>query len=147
MKILLPTSELQTISIIPRNMSDYSVNSDIADKGNREGAIEEDNACADAFIGEYQSFDVSIYIREDGSGTEETVDATAIITSLNHIDISFYSTILNKDRLYSFDVYSGDIEVYRGKAYCTDGFDGDKYNMSKDDYKEFPSNDNKYTLI
>ena len=65
----------------------------------------------------------------------------------NYILAYARKTILTKDRTYSFEIKTEDELVYRGKIYCTDGFDGDNYNMSKDLYKENRSNDNKYTLI
>lgn len=122
MKVLLPTQDLQTITIIPRTEG-YSIPSDVP------------------------SGDAVMSIREDGSGQEELITDLIIYKVKNFSELTFSSTILKKDRVYSFELKTSEYTLYRGKIYCTDSFDGDKYEMSKDDYKQDPSSDNKYTLI
>ena len=122
MKVLLPTQDLQTITIIPRTEG-YAVSSDVP------------------------SGDAVLSIREDGSGQEELVTDLIIYKVKNFSELTFSSTILKKDRVYSFELKTSEYTLYRGKIYCTDSFDGDKYEMSKDEYKENSASDNKYTLI
>ena len=122
MKVLLPTQDLQTITIIPRTEG-YIIPSDVP------------------------SGDAVLSIREDGSGQEELVTDLIIYKVKNFSELTFSSTILKKDRVYSFELKTSEYTLYRGKIYCTDSFDGDKYEMSKDDYKGNSASDNKYTLI
>mgnify|MGYP003673437640 FL=1 len=122
MKVLLPTQDLQTITIIPR-AEGYEISSDVP------------------------SGDAVLSIREDGSGQEELVTDLIIYKVKNFSELTFSSKILKKDRVYSFELKTSEYTLYRGKIYCTDSFDGDKYEMSKEDYKQNSASDNKYTLI
>ena len=147
MKVLLPITDRQTISIIPRSIGYDYIQDGYEQKVEAMRATVEDNVCADSVLGRTQGADISMELREDGSGKQESISNVSILEQGNYADVTFSATILTKDRTYSFEMKKGESLLYRGKIYCTDGFDGDNYNISKGLYKENSSNDNKYTLI
>ena len=147
MKVLLPTQSPQTITIIPRSVGYAYLQNGFDDKVRSMRAVYEDNICADDIISDEQGQDITVTLREDGSGETENIIDVDVFKIGNFAEVTFTSTILKKDRVYYFQMDKGDALMYRGKVYCTDSFDGDKYNMSKEDYKQNSASDNKYTLI
>jgi len=147
MKVLLPTQSPQTITIIPRSVGYAYLQNGFDDKVRSMRAVYEDNICADDIISDEQGQDITVTLREDGSGETENIIDVDVFKIGNFAEVTFTSTILKKDRVYYFQMDKGDTIMYRGKVYCTDAFDGDKYNMSKEDYKQNSASDNKYTLI
>ena len=147
MKVLLPTQSPQTITIIPRSVGYAYLQNGFDDKVRSMRAVYEDNICADEIISDEQGQDITVTLREDGSGETENILDVDVFKIGNFAEVTFTSTILKKDRVYYFQMDKGDTLMYRGKVYCTDSFDGDKYNMSKEDYKQNSASDNKYTLI
>ena len=119
----------------------------INDKVRSMRAVYEDNICADEIISDEQGQDITVTLREDGSGETENILDVDVFKIGNFAEVTFTSTILKKDRVYYFQMDKGDTLMYRGKVYCTDSFDGDKYNMSKEDYKQNSASDNKYLSL
>lgn len=88
MILLLPNTQTQTISILPRSL--------------------------------YSSATLSLNIRRDGDGVEETITSlTAINTPSDYVEISFASTILTEDSTYYIEITADGGLWYRDKIYST----------------------------
>lgn len=116
MKVLLPTSSEQTISIIPRKVglyfgSDYQERV-VADNGDAESL-----AClSDIFDA---TNDVDVTITKDGDKSSETISVVNVVENGNFVDVTFASTILEEGFGYFLELTSNGGLLYRDKVYVT----------------------------
>jgi len=54
---------------------------------------------------------------------------------------------LVEGRFYKFDVLDGSSLIYRGKIFCTDQTDYDKYSVNDGVYTEEQSYDNEFIIL
>ena len=118
MKIIQPTTEIQTITLILREVDES-----------------------------YTDSDLSMSVYEDGTGKEETISDISVRDIGNFDEVSFSSSILRKDFMYVFEITALNSLLFRGKMYCTDSFDGGVYDKNSEYYKQYPNNDNNYTVL
>lgn len=86
---------------------------------------------------------VSVVITDEETNTSTTESLTATIeTNFLHITPSY---TFKEGRYYSFRV-NGSTELYRGKIYCTNQTDFDKFSINSGEftYYEDTDNDNQY---
>ena len=90
---------------------------------------------------------LSMKVREDGSGTEETITDISIVLNENTITLEASYSILKEDRTYSIEVSDNDKLWYRGKLICSSQEDKDKkYTLNTNKYTEV-SRDDKYIVL
>jgi len=145
MKIIQPTTEIQTITLILRRSDVTDTQSEFDSKS--KYCTVEDNPCADETVASYQGSGMSMSIYEDGTGKEETVSDLSVYNVGNFDEVSFSSSILRKDFMYVIEITSEGSLLFRGKMYCTDSFDGGVYDKNSEYYKQYPNNDNNYTVL
>jgi len=123
MKVLLPISTEQIISIIPRNVIETS--------GITNG-----------------EYDISMVITMDGEKTKETLNDLEEIPNGNYVDIYFTSTILKEGFGYFIEMKKNGLLYYRDKFYVTSQQDYKvKHKESSIQYKQYnESDDNKYII-
>ena len=83
MKVLLPITDRQTISIIPRSIGYDYIQDGYEQKVEAMRATVEDNVCADSVLGRTQGADISMELREDGSGKQESISNVSILEQGN----------------------------------------------------------------
>ena len=91
---------------------------------------------------------VSIQIRKDGEGIEETVSSTSCSLSGNFLEIDFASTILVEGETYSFSVLFDSNIIYKDKIYVTAKTDFTvKHVVVQDNYTTYNEvDDNTYII-
>ena len=145
MKILKPITTSQTILIQPRKSDFYSAD-EYQLRVEQELGIFEDSDCVDNFI--YDINQVSIYLRKDGEGIDETVISESCFLTGNFLYVSFSSTILVEGETYSFSVlFDGNI-IYKDKIYVTAKTDFTvKHVVVQDNYTTYNEvDDNTYII-
>lgn len=148
MKILKPVTTSQTIFIQPRSISgdSYSLE-DFKNRVANDSGVFIDDTCATSIeFSLSQEDSVSIHIRKDGEGIEETVVSESATIVGNFFELSFSSTILTEGETYSFKVLSGNSIIYKDKIYATSQTDfTTKHKQSQNIYKEIVD-DNTYVI-
>ncbi len=148
MKVLLPISSEQTITIIPRSMvslysfTDYE-NRVNADSGNM---IVESVCLGNSFGGEFNS--ISATITKDGEGVSETISPLTLSDNGNFTDVTFASTILEEGFGYFLEIKNSGALFYRDKIYVTSQSDFKiKHKQPQNNYTEYNSvDDNTYIV-
>jgi hypothetical protein len=133
MIVLLPTSDTQTISIMPRfEPYFYRVEDD--------GGTLIQSTCLYS--------DIAITITRDGDGESETIYPLSISRSGYYIDLSISSTILDESSTYRVEmVYYSDL-WYRDKIYVTSQSDYTiKHQLAQPSYTQYDTiDDNTYII-
>ncbi len=67
--------------------------------------------------------DLSLSIREDGTGKSETLSELTSVVNGNYLDIDCTFSILSEDSSYFIELTQEDTLLYRDKVYCTSQID------------------------
>ena len=116
MKVLLPISTEQIISIIPRKADVYLYNN-YEDRVLSKGGVVENPTCVSSILRSYN--DISMVIVMDGDKTKESLTDLKAVYNGNYIDIYFTSTILKEGFGYAIEMKQNDNLYYRDKLYAT----------------------------
>jgi len=145
MIVLLPTTSIQTISIMPR-VTDFLYESDYSSRAILDGGSVESISCTSNIFNIYN--DVNLSIRKDGDGTSETILDVAVTLNGNFIDLSFSCTILEEGSTYFLEATSNGNLIYRDKIFSTTQTDYTvKHIISQNLYDPYsPTDDNTYIV-
>ena len=89
MKVLLPIQSPQTITIIPRSIGYAYLQNGFDEKVRSMRAVYEDNICADDIISDEQGQDITVTLREDGSGETENISDVDVFKIGNFAEVTF----------------------------------------------------------
>ena len=91
---------------------------------------------------------VDVFIRLDGEGTSETINAVSITNNGNFVDLTFSCSILKEGETYTMELTNSGELIYRDKIYATDKTDFTiKHKQAQDNYTEYDSvDDNTYII-
>tara|TARA_R110000803_G_scaffold62802_3_gene123233 strand:+ start:12167 stop:12601 length:435 start_codon:yes stop_codon:yes gene_type:complete len=141
---LLPTSEEQTFSIIPRRKFNGGI-TELVERVDSQGGTVELNDCV--YLVSYLG--IKATIREDGTGTSQSFTDVKSIQNNDYIDISISSNILLDERSYVLEITQDNVLWYRDKIYVTSQTNTDIYHTISTDYYEEndTDGDDKYITI
>jgi len=145
MKVLLPTSSEQTISIIPREVGLY-FGGDYQERVEINNGITESLSCLqDVLDG---TNDVDVTITKDGEKISETISVVNVVENGNFVDVTFASTILEEGFGYFLELTSNGGLLYRDKIYVTSQTDFTiKHKQPQNNYTEYNTvDDNTYIV-
>lgn len=145
MKVLLPISSEQIISILPRR-SDIYLDSDFQERVlNSNGSVESSECVSDALT-ELNS--LSMYIRKDGEAIEETLNNLKSVSNGNYVDVYFSSNILEEENSYFIEIKQNGSLFYRDKFYITSKTDFTvKHSNAQEEYSQHQNvDDNTYII-
>ena len=145
MIVLLPTSDIQTISIIPRTVSFYFA-SDYRTRVESDNGILESLLCVNSVLEIVD--DLSITITRDGNGDSETITDATVLGNGNFTDIAFSSTILSDGDYYFLELTKAGNLMYRDKVYATSQTDFTvKHKQAQNNYTQYNTiDDNTYIV-
>jgi len=141
---LLPTSDEQTFSIIPRRKFNGGI-TELVERVDSQGGTVELNDCV--YLVSYLG--IKATIREDGTGTSQSFTDVKSIQNNDYIDISISSNILLDERSYVLEITQDNVLWYRDKIYVTSQTNTDIYHTISTDYYEEndTDGDDKYITI
>ncbi len=141
---LLPTSEEQTFSIIPRRKFNGGI-TELVERVDSQGGTVELNDCV--YLVSYLG--IKATIREDGTGTSQSFTDVKSIQNNDYIDISISSNILLDERSYVLEITQDNVLWYRDKIYVTSQTNTDIYHTISTGYYEEndTDGDDKYITI
>lgn len=141
---LLPTSDEQTFSIIPRRKFNGGIEELVKRVVSEGGSVELNNCVYSvSYLG------IDAIIREDGTGNSESFTDVKSVANKDYIDISIASSILLDERSYVLEITKDDVLWYRDKIYVTSQTDTDVYHTISANYYEenVTDGDDKYITI
>lgn len=135
---LLPTTEVQTISIIPR----------VPREAELIGWDSEENWNLSEMVWNQEFGSVTLRITEDGTGISEDILTASFVENGNYYDVTFASTILKNKSTYYVEVFNGATNWYRDVGIVKDLINKNTdYSMNRDLYKEYGSNDEQEYIV
>lgn len=135
---LLPTTEVQTISIIPR----------VPGEAELIGWDSEENWNLSEMVWNQEFGSVTLKITEDGTGISEDILTASFVENGNYYDVTFASTILKNKSTYYVEVFNGATNWYRDVGIVKDLINKNTdYSMNRDLYKEYGSNDEQEYIV
>lgn len=135
---LLPTTEVQTISIIPR----------VPREAELIGWDSEENWNLSEMVWNQEFGSVTLRITEDGTGISEDILTASFVENGNYYDVTFASTILKNKSTYYVEVFNGANNWYRDVGIVKDLINKNTdYSMNRDLYKEYGSNDEQEYIV
>lgn len=145
MKVLLPTSSEQTISIIPREVGLY-FGSDYTERVVTDNGSTESLSCLQDILDGVN--DVDVTITKDGEKISETISIVNVVENGNFVDVTFASTILEEGFGYFLELTSNGGLLYRDKIYVTSQTDFTiKHKQPQNNYTEYNKvDDNTYIV-
>jgi hypothetical protein len=145
MKVLLPTSSEQTISIIPREVGLY-FGSDYQERVETNNGSAEGLSCLQDVLDGVN--DVDVTITKDGEKVSETISVVNVVENGNFVDVTFASTILEEGFGYFLELTSNGGLLYRDKIYVTSQSDFTiKHKQPQNNYTEYNAvDDNTYIV-
>lgn len=135
---LLPTTDSQTISIIPR----------IPREGQAIGWDTEEvwNLAEQTWNQEFGI--VNLRITEDGTGISEDILTAEFVKNGNYYDVTFASTILKNKSTYYVEIFNGNSNWYRDVGIVKDLINKNTdYSLNRDLYKEYGTNDEQEYIV
>ena len=146
MKVLLPITTEQTISIIPRNLDSVYYDTDYSNRVTNNNGTVESLSCIEDIIAILNGIEMTII--KDGEKTTETLSDLLITTNGNYVDVTFSSTILEEGNGYFIELKKEGELYYRDKFYITTQTDFTaKHKQSQNKYKEYNVlDDNTYII-
>ena len=145
MKVLLPITSEQTISIIPRNIDVY-YDSDYSQRISKDNGIVESLSCIEDVIAILNGIEMTII--KDGEKITEILSNLLISTNGNYVDVTFSSSILEEGFGYFIELKKADNLYYRDKFFVTAQTDFTvKHKQSQENYTEYNTiDDNTYII-
>ena len=147
MKVILPTSNEQVISIAPRKNSKAIYNvQDYIDRVVSNNGIVESEDCAKNAVNSYNNVDMTIV--RDGDREQEVLTNLNVVSNGNYVDVSFSCNILKEGFGYFFEMKKDGELYYRDKFYVTSQQDFKiKHKESQLDYTQYnEADDNTYII-
>tara|TARA_R100001591_G_scaffold17331_1_gene23605 strand:- start:1205 stop:1645 length:441 start_codon:yes stop_codon:yes gene_type:complete len=145
MKVILPTSNEQVISIMPRKSNAY-LDSDYSNRVESNKGVVEANECASVSFQDYNGIDMTI--TRDGDRETETLTDLKVVSNGNYVNVYFSSTILKEGFGYFIEMKQNNSLYYRDKLYVTSQQDFKvKHKESQLDYTPYDeADDNTYII-
>lgn len=145
MKVLLPTSSEQTISIVPREVGLY-FGSDYQERVVVDNGSTESISCLEGIFD--NTNDVDVTITKDGEKVSETISVVRVTENGNFVDVTFASTILEEGFSYFLEITSNGGLLYRDKVYVTAQSDFTiKHKQPQNNYTQYNTvDDNTYIV-
>ena len=145
MKVLLPISTEQIISIVPR-WADVYLDNNYEDRVLSTSGVVESPLCVSSVLSSLNN--ISMVIVMDGDKTKESLTDLKAVYNGNYIDIYFTSTILKEGFGYAIEMKQNDNLYYRDKFYATSQQDYKvKHKESSLQYKPYnEADDNQYVI-
>lgn len=145
MKVLLPITSEQIISIISRKGNTYFTLDFSERVTNDKGTVENSKCVADVLI---TLNNIDAYITKDGEKIEEILTGLKAVSNGNYLDVYFTSTILEEGHSYFVEITQNGNLYYRDKFYATSKTDFTiKHKQSQENYTEYNTiDDNTYII-
>ena len=136
---LLPSTETQTITIVPRTaLEDVSLDWNLDDNWNTTDLLWNTD------VGE-----LVLRITEDGTGISETIiNPSFIVNEEGYTIITLNFSILKPDSYYYIEITNGGLNYYRDTAFSTTQTnDESTLTLNKEKYKEYNKDEEQEYIV
>jgi hypothetical protein len=148
---LLPTSDAQTISFIPRSYGMVEYIEVLIDSLQSRSDKTENVLGTKNILSKIRGCGISLVVVEDGTRKTQTINNISISRSGNFLTMSVAITIMTAENTYSLELKDGDNLLYRDKIYCTTQTSTTvSHTLNSGKYNQFVGNDSgtqKYIII
>jgi len=148
---LLPTSDVQTISFIPRSYGMVEYVEELIDSLQSRSDNTENVLGTKSILSKIRGCGISLVVIEDGTRKTQTIDNITISRSGNFLTMSVEITIMTAENTYSLELKDGDDLLYRDKIYCTSQTSTTQsHTLNSSKYNQFIGNDSgtqKYIIV
>jgi hypothetical protein len=144
MHILKPVNYVQTITVVPREYVFSSEDLDLYfERVELDGGTLEAELCVEEAVKDIDG--VSLYLTNEQTNTTATINPK--ITEIDgYMQLNAIYSV-EEGVFYNIRVEYDNLDIYRGKVYCTSQTNLKQYTLNENDYVEEDSRDNTFIVI
>jgi hypothetical protein len=144
MHILKPVNYVQTITVVPREYVFSSEDLDLYfERVELDGGTLEAELCVEEALKDLDG--VSLYLTNEQTNTTATINPK--ITEIDgYMQLNAIYSV-EEGVFYNIRVEYDNLDIYRGKVYCTSQTNLKQYTLNENDYVEEDSRDNTFIVI
>jgi hypothetical protein len=144
MHILKPVNYVQTITVVPREYVFSSEDLDLYfERIELDGGTLEAELCVEEAVKDLDG--VSLYLTNEQTNTTATINPK--ITEIDgYMQLNAIYSV-EEGVFYNIRVEYDNLDIYRGKVYCTSQTNLKQYTLNENDYVEEDSRDNTFIVI
>jgi hypothetical protein len=144
MHILKPVNYVQTITVVPREYVFSSEDLDLYfERVELDGGTLEAELCVEEAVKDLDG--VSLYLTNEQTNTTATINPK--ITEIDgYMQLNAIYSV-EEGVFYNIRVEYDNLDIYRGKVYCTSQTNLKQYTLNENDYVEEDSRDNTFIVI